>query len=352
MNNLFILHTQYNIILGTAIALGRAKEDRNDLVVYAEFGVSDEYQKHIENVFDNVVYIRKHFSPLPKGRIETEWNLFKEYAIFKKSSLSKMVYDNVYLSQDRPLDCMIFGYFKNKNNDCKCADIEEDCYYSLNIKLNNSDYEPLPVKYRAHACRRFFYGKKYMHNPKNYYYGQSSFFDSHYVLYPLCVRQHIKDRATQINEITSQEIAEAVKSVYGKEKIKIPPRKKYYLFFFDLMERYSNPEGIKTIVHNLNSRAQQENSILLLKYHPRETNKFNIEDAFEIPNQVPAEKLLSDMSGLDVTVLGNATTSIVVASKFGFKTICIAKINGSDNVVMFSKFHDMGIALPEQICEI
>ena len=117
------------------------------------------------------------------------------------------------------------------------------------------------------------------------------------------------------------------------------------------MERYKNPEAIKTVVTDIVSNASKEDSMVLLKYHPRETNKFNFNscgNVIEIPHVIPAEKLLCDLFGKEVTVYGNATTAILVARKLNFKTISVAGFECSNNFYMINKLKEMGILVPSR----
>lgn len=350
MNNLFILHTQYNIILGSAIALNKCKGNCNDLIIYAEFSVSDDYRKSINKIFDQVYYIRDRFQPKPKGILKSEIALWKEYRMYRNSPFYEKRYDHVFLSQERPLDCMILGHIKQSYKECICSDIEEDCYYSSRSELNNPKYKAPKRKNIIHSLRKILYGRKYLHQTNWFFYGCSSFYNDYYVIYPTCLRLQLQSRNVKIVGVNKDEIAIAVNTIYGQEKTTVPQVNKYYLFFFDLLERYKDPEGIKVIVEKLLSKASSEDAILLLKYHPRETQKYTIKGpVIEVPTVVPAEKLLCDLMDKNVIVFGNATTSIIVANLLGYKTYSIAKINGSDNVAMLDKFVEMGLSVPSTI---
>lgn len=353
MNNLFILHTQYNIIIGSSIVLTKLKGDCNDLIVYAEFTVSDSYKESLSKIFNNIVFIRDKFKPLPKNFIEEDLLLRKEYHIFKASGFANKKYDHVFLSQERPLDCLIVGYLKRKNSSCICSDIEEDCYYSLNNKYNDINYVKPQGKNIIHRLKRFLYGRKYLYSTDGLFFGHSEIYDDYYVLYPSSIRELLKRRKVVTHQVEKNDIIKALNAIYGEKKTEMPSSNKYYLFFFDLLERYKNPKSILHIVQEISKRASKEKAVLLLKYHPRETNKFTLEStSYEIPAIVPAEKLLCDLLGNDVVVYGNATTSIIVANKFGFKTYSVAKLNGSENNTMFNTFKQMGILVPSKIDEI
>ena len=354
MKNLYILHTQYNIILGTGILLNRFKEAQNDLVVYAEFTLTDAYKRNLESVYDHVLYIREKFEPAKVGLLANEIVLAKEWRQYKDSPYYRTCYDNIFISQDRALEALIVGYSIKKNKNCNYWDIEEDCYYSIDPAMNALDYNPGWHTRRTWAIRKILYGSTYFteKNKGKYIYGQSSYFNGIYAIFPNLIRPQLSDK--QAVDITVKEIVDGTTLLYNTDKTYLPNNVNTYLFFFDLLERYNNLKVIKLIVEQIVSKANNDSAAILLKYHPRETNKFdfNMDNIFEIPSIIPAEKILCDLKGRKVTVYGNATTSVIVSAKFGFNTVSIAGIEGSNNTYMIEQFENMGIRVPKDISDI
>ena len=354
MNNLFILHTQYNIILGTSVLLDEFKDCRNDLLVYAEFTVSDELKNSLSCIYDNVFYIREKFEPLIKGTINTERSLWNHWILFKNSPYYKTSYDNVFISQDRPLETLIVNRCKRLNPNCHFANIEEDSYYSIMPEQNEPDYSIGWHTKRPWLIRKLIYGSLYNSDDRkcHYIYGQASYFSTIYSLFPEVVRPQLSHLKKKL--IAKESIVQACKCLYSDTEISIPNSSQYYLFFFDLLERYRKPDVIRNIVDNIVEKARTERAIVLLKYHPREMQKFEFEQdgIIEIPFIIPAEILLCDLEKKNVTVFGNATTALIVASKLGFNTISVAGIEGSNNNYMINKFREMGIEVPDSIEEI
>lgn len=353
MRNLFVLHTQYNIILGTALVSSKFKEDNNNLILYAEFKLSENLLSNLKNIFDDVLIISDRFIPSTTKWFSEEIRFYKQYLKYKNSSISKGKYDNVLLSQDRELDCLIVGDVLSRNENCVCADIEEDCYFSLDSRKNELDYcSTIPLhSYFKLYLRKLIYGHKYLYNNRNYFYGQSKFFKIHYALFPELLRPQIKE--TSKIDISEESIVDSINKLYSN-KVQIPSAKGYYLFFFDLIERYKDLSSIKQIVETLMKISADKNMVFLAKYHPRETNKFKVfgNAFFEIPYTIPAEKLLTDLIGTKTIVIGNATTAIMVAKKLCFESICIAKLNGFVNKYLLDKYTQMGIKVIEKVDDL
>lgn len=354
MKNLFILHTQYNIILGTGIMLNRFRECQNDLIVYAEFTISEEYKNKLEKLYDRVLFVRKQYEPLTTGFWNIERKLNREFSTFKRSSLYNTEYDNVFISQDRPLEHFILGSCKKIKSNCCCFYLEESSYYSLDVRLNDPNRKRQWNTRRPFLYRKLRYGRVYLSEEyKDPLDGEASYFDAIFAIFPDCVRTELAHKV--LYEINAEEINEATKVLYDDISVKLPDSSQYVLFFFDLMDRYKNPSAIKDIVEDIVKKSNKDGFAVLLKYHPREVDKFQFERSInivEVPSIIPAEKLLCDLRGRRVIVYGNATASLMVAQKLGFKVISIAKIDESNNLNMINKFIQMGIEVPNTIEEL
>ncbi len=349
MNNLFILHTQYNIILGTSVLLKEYKDDQNDLLVYAEFAVSNELKQRLMSIFKRVYFIREKYEPLMQGAFNIEKTLWNHWMTYKSTPYYRTAYDNVFIPQDSPLETLVANRCKQLNPNCTFANIEEDCYYSIIPEQNEPDYKIGWHTKRPWLIRKLLYGSLYNSDDRkgHYIYGQASYFSSIYSLFPDVVRPQLSHlNKTQIQEDC---IVESCKLLYDVNSIDLPRVDSFHLFFFDLLERYRNIDVIKEITTSVLEKAKTTGGCMLMKYHPRETEKYNFEGSsiIEIPSIIPAEKLLSDLYGKNVTVYGNATTAIIVAAKLGFKTISVAGIEGSENSYMIDQFKKMGIIVPK-----
>ena len=51
-NNLFVLHTQYCLILSTGLIQNRFKNDYNELILFKDFKINENIGKRIEFIFN------------------------------------------------------------------------------------------------------------------------------------------------------------------------------------------------------------------------------------------------------------------------------------------------------------
>ncbi len=350
-NNLFILHTQNNIILGAGIALDKYADANNDLVLFAEFAVSEQYLKNLQSVFRKVVILRQNFMP-EETEYFSQLRVIRSYfKIFLDSELSSIGYDQVFMAQEREVDSLILGHIRSINKNVVCNNVEENVCFSPNdyikdpqtfrrVSYTLKQRCSKAVKDAIHWC---LFGGKYLCEP-HYFYGMASFYSSHYTMFPKLIRPEIAN--TNAIEISAKEIQMAVNAIYGNIDSKIPSASKYYMIFFDLIERYKDRDKVERVLCDLINSSTSPNAIILCKYHPREVDRFKSmtgERFVELPKIIPAEKILCDLIGNDVTVVGNITTSLVIAAKLGYKVQSLAYLNGNRSNSLQETYEKMGI---------
>ena len=350
MKNLFIMHTQYNLILSAAV-MSRFDNAENTLVLYSEFKLNDNMREALSRIFDSVIVVRDNFAPIMKPLDEIK-DIRKRMK--KVKSIKNERFDNIYMSQERIFDMILCARAKKINPHAHCYDIEEDAYYSINEKYNADDYvhtESKRAKRRKFLFALLLAGYPYNYKDVHYCYGMSSEYHGANLLYPHLARRELSGK--ELFEITSEELMRGIDAIYSGINTDYPEGEKYTLFFFDLMNRYKNPERVKEIVKEIIRISREEGRTVLFKYHPRETEKFNdIEGVFELPHIVPAEKVLFDLRDKDTVVMGNATTACIVASKLGFPVISICKIEIPNNLKMHSVMENMGLYCVDNVSQI
>lgn len=350
MKNLFIMHTQYNLILSAAV-LSKLKDGENTLVLYSEFSVSEDMRASLSRLFDRVLVVRDRFYPLPNPLKEI-WQIRKDMK--KVKCLRNAHFDNIYMSQERIFDMILCARAKKINPTARCYHIEEDAYYSINEKFNDPAFEyRLTPRQRR---RRFLYalllaGYPYDYKDVHYCYGMSRQYHGAYLQFPALARRELQGK--ELMEIDASQLATGIQDIYRDQRTHIPTADKYTLFFFDLMNRYKDVEQVKATVTQIINASKAAGRTVLLKYHPRETDKFPAMDGcFEIPHIVPAEKVLYDLMGTDTLVMGNATTSCIVAAKLGFRVISICKTQFPTNEKMHTVMENMGVFCIKDTCNI
>jgi len=342
MKHLYVMHTQYNLILATAMLSRYPKEDEHILVLYAEFTVTGEILKALEETFSRVIVVRDRF--------EKEGNYWQQIRLTRKylksvKPLWNLSFADVYLTQERLFDSILCQRIKRVNPKAKCYHLEEDVYYSVDNARNQPNYS-VPTSFQSECARLLRHillaGYPYRDNEPHYCYGMSSMYDGVNLLFPAVARREVQSKP--LTEIHREGLVQGIFALYGKRKIDYPLSAKYCVFFCDLINRYVNREAVRQAISRLIKQAQNEGRQVLVKYHPRETEKLDdFPDLFEINKHIPAEKVLLDMLGKDVTVLGNATTACVVAAKLGYTVYSVCKLETPQNHAMHTALTQMGV---------
>ena len=350
MKNLFVMHTQYNLILSAAIA-SRFKDAENTLVLFSEFALNGEMKTALEKTFSRVVVVRENFNA-PKSALDEIKEI--RLCLRKAKAIKNERFDNVYMSQERVFDMILCARAKKLNPQAKCYNVEEDAYYSIDNKYNAEDFvytESKRMKRRKFLYALLLLGYPYNYKDIQYCYGMSEEYHGANLLFPHLARKELQGK--ELLEITKEELVSGIDAIYSSKTASYPEAEKYTLFFFDLMNRYKSPEKVKEIVKQIIKTSNEEGKTVLFKYHPRETEKFtDIEGAFEIPHLIPAEKVLFDLRDKDTVVMGNATTACVVAAKLGFKVISICKLEFPENTKMHEKMGEMDVLCIDDIRDI
>lgn len=351
MNNLFIMHTQYNILLALASIEKDFKGDDNDLIVLAEFPLKDEFIKKIKVFFQNVY--------VAQAQYDNSNGFFKLFHFFSKYYRCRYVcckfYDRVITSQDQYFDTLLVSKIMKKNKKIKWFSVEEDAYYSLGISLQPEKKVKKIIKsIYYNYLLSFLFGKNTMYEMQPCY-GANHAIERLYLTYPEFVRNELKDKTKAKIEFT--DIQFAVKQLYTNnitDRNEMTLKNRSILFLGDLSERYRNYFKIKEIVSFLSDFCKDSNWHLYIKYHPRETNKFSLPFAEkEISPTIPAEALLSENINKQIIVIGNQSTAVFLAKKLGYKTISIARLENPSMIDASTIFYQkIGIICIENINQL
>ena len=341
MNNIFVMHTQYNLILAAGLALQRPN-DINDLVLYSEFMLNDEMLKALKRVFNRVIVVTDHFTAQQKLLEEIK---HIKRCLRRTQNLWGIVYERVYLSQERTFDLALYGKLRRNNKNLRCFAVEEDAYYSINNCMNDDDYvEKITLKRKlANLIRRVALWRfSYNHKEVIYCYGMNSVYCGVNLLFPQYARRELLGK--ELIEVTGVALAKGIGAIYAERKVEYLERPKYLLVFMDLMNRYNDKEKVKLVLEEIIEKCSESGRTVLLKYHPRETERLKTTGSIhEIDMIIPAEKVLLDLVGRDVLVLGNATTACRVAVKLGYKVYSICKIDAPENKKMHEFMSRIGV---------
>lgn len=342
--NLYILHTQYNLILGVGVMLKFHQDEINDLIVYPEFSITTNMKTKLEKLFSKVYYVREKFEPVQRGlkNINEVSQQVKKCRAFLSNP-----YDEVIISQDRLFEDVICQDIKRANPHCIISAVEEDVYYSLNensvdrltvLQRVKSVVRNIVVKISTGACLNTDEIKPC--------FGSSAYIDRIYVVFAKCVRNDLQEK--QLVEFERFDIEKSIRNLYAcKEK---DSNQEYTVVIAsDLIERYKEKEKVIQAFSLIGEWCKENNVKMQIKYHPRETQKLQLGDrAVEIPYQVAIENLLMQWDSSKTAIIGNASTSIYMAKKMGYPVISILKMSSGEKQIE-EAYKKMGVYTPSNV---
>ena len=350
MNNLFILHTQYNLINGIALIRQEFEEDDNFLLLNAEFDVTGEIEAQLEDNFQQIIYAQRSF--FSGTGFAKEKNIDRKIKVFSDSILPDIVFDNVIMCQEEYFDTLIVTRVKKTNN-FKLIYLEEDIYFSRKKDVCDTlTHVPLKtriIKKIQASVRMIKNGRNEYYEPV-YFYGMNSHYDMYYVNYPLLVRKEIRNKSAGIEEITKQNLLFGINSLYPEDFQINRSFLRYFVFFLDLVDRYPDLDAVELMIKQILGHIKKDDCVFV-KYHPRENKHIlalsgdSVRNLVELPKNIPAEKIIACMSDLRVCLIGNTSNAIQIAPKLGIKTISLAKVCNDQNLVMMQCLEDMGVCV-------
>ena len=340
MRNLFIMHTQYNILSAVAIVQQEYPNDENHLLVSAEFDITEGYTQLLKREFKVVRIIQEHFD---------RTGVWKRAAVFRrkykktKDFLTEK-YDRVITAQEQYFDTLIVTKLRKNNPNLIWQSVEEDAYYTI------SPVHQINQSILRNAAKSFYYKlflpMAYGKNPcyeKIPCYGSNSGIQTVFLTFPHVARKELAGKVKK--EIFPKNLMEATQKLYVGKQNDCTVQNRSIVFLSDLISRYPSAEEIYRQISELFRIYRESGYHLYVKYHPRETTPWDFpEDIQIIPSSYPSELLLAQNQGKDIICIGNASTSIILSVKFGFETFSlIRKCSKNPNKDIMDFYKRIGI---------
>lgn len=207
MENLFLVHTPYHVVLASGIASTLLKDDINILVIFRDFDTNSIDINALSSVFKQIIIL--------EGNLDIKNNSIAKFMrviqnkknIYKiKIITNKYKFKSLYIFNDAIITDKKTMSLTNKNNKCKIIYVEDGAeMYSSAYILNN--YLDL-IKWRI---------KKWLYKLGEYgnevkMLGTSNNINIHMALFPQLVRKEFKDKT--IEEISEEQLREGIYKVY------------------------------------------------------------------------------------------------------------------------------------------
>jgi len=345
MRNLFICHTQAQLILASGLSLGRFKDDNNDLILFVDFELKDNLRTRLKDTFDKVLFLQSIY-PVEYNTIKAkikwyprDWALIKGF-LTEPFDRAFAVCDWLLLVQ-KTLQLV----FK-ANEQVELAWLED----GITAYYKDSDIHKGMDRYSITMALRRFVARDLL--------GVGSFYDRDfsemgglkplkkaYTCYPSAVREPYKSNRTLV-EITDEEFSLGLLSMYPKTQIDVSPNS--VILVIDKLDRYAHPEMVKSSLRSFINQCRTEGKNIVCKFHPRETQTWDIFDGCrELDRSVGIESTYVSLREIkdSITIAGIKSTGLMNAKKMGFNTISLFLRSGEENENLVAFYKCLGIDL-------
>ncbi len=353
MKNLFLVHTQYHLLLSIGIILEKGTYD-NDILIYDSLNLKNINVEKLYNVFKNIMFYNSedmnNYINIPKLKTLSS-------NINRKIKINKLIdfnYKKVFIFNDSILETQ---YIINKlYKKSEIIYVEDGSVIYLGGFRIFGSYENILSKLKKYLLYGFDY--EFIYNA----YGIYSKIDKKMVIWPDLICNDFKKDGKPITEIKKSVLIDSIRYLYSDMTKFINFKKDKYIILIileheDFFKRNDNIDindfenYIEFILRNLSSCYD-----IYVKYHPRDNSKYLqlLSEKYKInfiEKDVPVEVFYVND---EVYVLSITSTALFTAKKIldNSNVISLCKLLCLKDLDMINKFEKINIKLPSNDKEL
>lgn len=314
MKNLFVLHTQYHLILALAMIEESYQSVENDLVLFRDFNLKPEMETALHKHFHSVRLYTGSYN-----QADRRWReKIKRFPMINKDMKSWIgFYDNLFYVEDSVIPeqyALKHAHRKNPNLCVSYIGDGGDAYFVNAVTKTGFAKHGWLMQLRkilfstVGGCGKYYHAGCFGTHPMT---------KNLYEMYPNYVRselQHLKK-----HEVKADNIQAAVKKLYDflpEQNIEIGS----IIIMLDKLEVYGDGIRFGQIIDELREKAKREGRQVYYKCHPAEKQTYDkLAETIELDRNIPAEFIFAEAAGNDCSVVGVLTTALQAAKKMGME---------------------------------
>ena len=340
MKNLFVVHTQYNLILSLAVIENQFNNDNNYLVLFEDFNIDERMIDNLKKYFLQIdIFTGSYYKK------EQLWRkkVFRYFYLNKVFKCDANIYDNVFIVEDTTIpEQYIMKYSYCKNNDVNYCCIGDGGYAYFSV--DGIDNTGLAKHGYTMFLRKIVF--KYMFGLGKFYtaawcFGSSPLLKTIYELYPVYLREELQHKTKC--EIDGVHFTKGVKNLYGYLP-SVTIEDNSLIIILDKLNVYNDLELFNTTIEEIINKARKEKKHIYYKYHPAEKEKLSFADEWvEIDRNISAEYVFSCCNAKTTWIVGIMTTALQTASKMGFNVTSYIKTFKPHRIDVIDFYKQIGI---------
>lgn len=350
MNNLYICHSQAQLLLACSLAKGRFIKDINDLILFVDFNISPELKSILDNIFNRTLYRIGTYPAYNKS-----WkNKFKRYPKDLKEihSFINAPYNKVFEVCDECIpELFILKYTFKKNKETEYIWLEDGSYPYFQNTLDLSGFSSNHyTRYIRKVIFKYILGLNQFYNFQGNYMGANKILEYAYLTYPEFHREEYNTK--KIIGITNKEFKYGLSCMFPPQKSNSLDANSI-LLVMDKLDVYKDQYLINDIITQIVQKIKHAKKKLYYKYHPREESELPaLKNMTEINRFTGVENYYSASLDKNITIIGIKSTSLQYAKKLDFNVISIAPIANESDTNVISFYNAIGIKIINQIDEL
>lgn len=331
MRNLFICHTQAQLIIASGLSLGRFKNDENYLILFVDFGLKDDLRSRLQKTFHKALFLQSIY-PAEYDTFKAKLSWYpKDWALIKGFLREPM--DRAFAVCDWLLlvqKTLKYVYKANHNVDLAWLEDGIIAYYKDSDNRRGLDRYSFTMLLRRLVVRDIlgvgsFYDRDF---PET---GGLKPLKKAYTCYPTAVREPYKSKRVLV-PISEEEFYLGLLSMYPKSPMDIKPNT--VILVVDKLDRYAYPEMVKSSLRSFIHQCKLDGKSVVCKFHPRETQSWDVFDGCaHLDKAIGIESTYVSLAEIkdSIIIAGIKSTGLMTAKKIGYNTISLFHSCGEKN---------------------
>lgn len=347
MTNLFVCHSQAQLLLAISLSTGRFAQEQNHLILFTDFKLNDELRNRLNSVFTRVLIRVGTFPSTNKSWKEK----FKRYPADLKEirNFISIPFDKIFEVCDECIpELFILKYTYKKNPNAEYIWLEDGSYPYFRNTIDVSGFSTnKTTRTIRKILLKYLLGLGRFYDFRGCYMGSNHILRKAYLTFP--GKQRKEYNSKEIVGITNEEFCHGLTTMYPPlQENRLTPNS--VLIVMDKLDVYKDLSKIEQSIKQVVTICKQKKEQVFYKYHPREESQLNaLLDCHELSRFTGVENFYSANIGLPLTIIGIKSTGLQNAKKLGFKVLSLSPAVGESDENIISFYEKIGIKIIKDI---